>query len=382
MQRITPDLSESAIVAILEDRIRTGVYAPGARLPAERDIALEFGVSRRSVRNAYASLIEKGLMEKPHYRRPFVAFADTLPQMGRPRDVRESVPPQTNQTIAAVLPSHPSLPGGLSIVAGIHKVLTDEGSPHRLSFFDSFHTDRAEILKIEAKALKSVVSEGIGGMIWWYYCDEDAVVDFVRKNPNMPIVFIDRYPQDIHCDFAGIDDLESSRLAVDYLLDMNHRRIAHLMDPGNFSTILERAQGYRQSLHARGVPVDDDLIIHLDWSENRMEQAFDRLYSLKEPPTALFTSNDYIAYEFMHYAETKGIKVPEDLSIIGHGNIDRYMPRQFLTSVDQPFEMIGKAAAKLLLKRLSDKPGPVQSCQQIILQSSLIVRNSCRRIEE
>jgi LacI family transcriptional regulator len=112
-----------------------------------------------------------------------------------------------------------------------------------------------------------------------------------------------------------------------------------------------------------------------------MQQAFDHLFTLPEPPTALFTSNDFIAYEFMDYAESRGLRVPDDLSVVGHGNIDRYVPRPFLTSVDQPFEMIGKAAAKLLLKRLSYKPGPVQTCQQIVLQSPLIVRQSCRRIE-
>jgi LacI family transcriptional regulator len=380
VSRTATGLSQSAITAIIEGRIKSGVYTPGSQLPAERDIAAEFNVSRRFVRNAYADLVDRGLIEKSHYRRPFVTFSGNPSQLDQPREPRESMPPQSTQTIAAILPSHPTCPGGLSVVAGIHRVLAEEGSPHRLSFYDTFHTDRAEVLKIEAKAIKAAIDDGIGGLIWWYYCDEDSVLQVVRNHRNIPIVFIDRYPMDIHCDFAGIDDMESSRLAVDYLLDLNHTRIAHLMDPGNFSTILERAQGYRQSHIARGVPVRDDLIVHLDWSRDRMEQAFNHLFSLKEPPTALFATNDFIAYEFLEYAESRGLRVPDDLSIVGHGNIDRYVPRQFLTSVEQPFEMIGKAAAKLMLRRLADKPGPVQTCQQIILQSPLVIRQSARRI--
>lgn len=380
ISRTATGLSQSAITAIIEGRIKSGVYTPGSQLPAERDVAAEFNVSRRFVRNAYADLVDRGLIEKSHYRRPFVTFSGNPSQLEQPPILRESAPPQSTQTIAAILPSHPTCPGGLSIVAGIHKVLADEGGPHRLSFYDTFHTDRAEILKIEAKAIKAAIEDGVGGLIWWYYSDEDIVLDVVRNNRNIPIVFIDRYPMDIHCDFAGIDDMESSRLAVDYLLDLNHTRIAHLMDPGNFSTILERAQGYRQSHIARGVPVRDDLIVHLDWAEDRMEQAFNRLFSLKEPPTALFATNDFIAYEFMQYAESRGLRVPDDLSIVGHGNMDRYVPRQFLTSVEQPFEMIGKAAAKLMIRRLADKPGPVQTCQQIILQSPLVIRQSARKI--
>ena len=82
-------------------------------------------------------------------------------------------------------------------------------------------------------------------------------------------------------------------------MDLGHTRIAHLMDPGNYSTIMERAQGYREAYMARGLPFDESLMLHLDWDEHRMEKAFDYFYSLPEPPTALFATNDFIAHEFM-----------------------------------------------------------------------------------
>jgi LacI family transcriptional regulator len=153
------------------------------------------------------------------------------------------------------------------------------------------------------------------------------------------------------------------------------------MDPGSYSTIMERAEGYRQAHIVRDLPYSEELVVHLDWSADRIKRAYETLFSLKEPPTALLTSNDFIAYEFMNYLEENGKAAPEDLSIVGHGNIDRYSLRQFLTSVEQPFEGMGKAAAKLLLKRLVNRDDMSNSFQQIILPTPLIIRSSCKKLD-
>lgn len=354
-----------------------GIYAPGSRVPAERALAEEFGVSRRFVRSAYARLIDKGLIEKSHYRRPVVPLSGDLARMAHAAIRTDAASLNCVTTIAAVLPSHPMFPGGLSAVAGIHKVLVDTESPYRLTFHDTFHKERPEVLRREAQAIQSLIDDNIAGLIWWYY-SEETVQRVLQSNPSLPIVFMDRCPEAIRCDFAGIDDVDSSRAAVEYLLDLGHTRIAHLMDPGHYSTIIDRARGYQEALTDRGVMVRDELIVHLDWSENRMEAAFNRLFGLANPPTALFTTNDFIADEFIQIAQAHGVRVPEDLSVVGHGNMDRYTPRPFLTSVDQPFELIGRAAAKLLLKRLNSiDPSP--GFQQIILQAALIERQSCKR---
>jgi len=391
-ETISP-LSETAVAAILEERIKDGIYAPGSRMPAENSLAVDLGVSRRFVRMAYSRLVERGLIQKSHYRRPCVAFSSTAPIRSRIAIEPTAANPVAVPTIAAILPSYPTSPGGLSIVAGIHKVLADRESPYRLTFLDTFHKERPEVLRREAQAIQAAIEDRVAGLIWWYYSDEDAVLQVMKNHPNLAIVFIDRHPHNLHCDFAGIDDLESSRMAVEYLIDLGHTRIAHLKDPGNYSTIVEREQGYRAALQGRGIPVREERIVHLDWEEDRMERAFDRLFApanplfapanpLTEPPTALFTTNDFIAYEFMKVAESRGVRVPEDLSVVGHGNIDRYAPREFLTSVDQPFEMIGRAAAKLMLKRLSAGNELSRTYQHSILHAPLIIRSSCRRLAD
>lgn len=374
------NLSVSAVASLIEGRIKNGTYAPGTRLPAERALTEELGVSRRFVRMAFGELIERGLLEKSHYQRPFVAFAGkgALADRLAPRPPVKAA--SAGQTIAVILPSDPPFPSGLSIVSGIHKVLTDTESHHRLTFLDTFHPARPHVLRREAQAIQSVLENGAGGLIWWHYGSDTWVQEIMRQRPDLPIVFIDRYPQGCHCDFVGIDDMESARAATDYLLDLGHTRIAHLMDPGDYSTILERAQGYRIAHEQRGLAVDEAQIVHLDWDARRMQQAFDHLYSLPAPPTALFATQDYIAHEFIHVAEANGICVPEALSVIGHGNIDRYSARGFLSSVEQDFEAIGRAAARLMLDRLASEPEAFKSFRQIILPAPLVLRTSCRSL--
>lgn len=388
-ERVAPKLetggySETAIVAIIRDRIVTGAYAPGERLPAERVLAAEFGVSRSVVRTAYARLTEQGLIEQSHYRRPFVSFTGSRP-IETMNGSGQIAGGRATNTIAAILPSDPVFAGGLSIVAGIHKTLAETESPYRLTFLDTYHKDRPEVLRREQKAVTSVLSDNAAGLMYWYFSPEDYILEILEQNPNLPLVFLDRHPQDIDCDFVGLDDVESSRIAVEYLIDLNHKRIAHIMDPGDFTTILERAQGYREAHIARGLALDDSLTFHLDWSHDaslvtNTEQAFQHLFGLKNPPTAIFTSNDYIALRFLKVAQAHGMRVPEDISIVGHGNMERWTPHDaFLTTVDQPFDLIGRTAAKLLLKRLESSRRS-STYQQIILPAPLIVRQSARAL--
>jgi len=378
------DLSDTAVAAIVSERIRHGYYPPGCRVPPERTLAAELGVSRRFVRMAYDRLTAEGVIEKKHHRRPIVPLSGDrsgfggLPGRFVFRGSEFELPSSASvKTIASVLPSHPVCPGGLAMIAGIHRVLTDYDSHYRMQLYDTYHASRSEVLRLESKAINAIRDlSNVEGLIWWCYSDDDVIVDFLRDYPQIATVFIDRRPGGAAVDFVGIDDVESSRAAVEHLFDLGHRRIAHMMDPGNYSTIVDRAAGYREAHIARGVPVDPDLLLGLDWSVDRMERTLDRLLALKNPPTAVFASNDFIAYEMVEAAEKRGILVPRDLSVMGHGNIDQFTPRQFLSTVEQPFELIGRTAARLLLRRLTGLPQPEDSTQHIILQAPLILRKS------
>src|SRR3569833_3092067 len=274
------DLSDAAVAAIISERIRHGFYPPGCRVPPERVLDAELGVSRRLVRMAYDRLTAEGVIEKSHHRRPIVALPGKFVFRGPEMEL-----PQTGlRTIAAILPSHPVCPCGLAIIAGIHRVLTDGDSPYRMSLYDTFNSRRSEVLRLEMKALNTIremadpangTAQRIDGLIWWCYSNDEVVAEFCREFPHISTVFIDRRPSGSRVDFVGIDDVESSRAAVEHLFEIGHRRVAHLMDPGNYSTIIDRAAGYREAHIRHGVPIDPALMVSLDWSEERMERALD-----------------------------------------------------------------------------------------------------------
>ena len=365
------ELSHTAIVTVLRERILEGYYPQGSRLPSENTLVAEFGVSRWFVRRAFDELVQEGLIERKDFHRPVVPIREGFVYK-RPEVTRSTT------TIAAILPSHPVCSGGLAIVAGITRALAQSGSEYRAEIHDnSFLSTREAMLQQERTALENVRnSTSIAGLIWWCAGDAAVVAGFQRARPDLPIVFIDRVPIEGPVDFVGIDDVESANAAVTALLNMGHKRIAHIMDAGDYSTIEDRARGYRNALVSAGVDVDPALTVKLDWPGVSSAEALDLLMSQADPPTAVFTTNDYIAYSVIDAAEARGIDVPSDLSVMGHGNLDQFSPRKFLSTVEQPFEMTGRMATRLMLRRLDLPTLPTSSSQHIVLPSPVILRRS------
>jgi len=380
------DLCYEAVAAIVRERIRHGLYAPGCRVPPQRVLAEELGVSRRFVYMAYDSLTADGIIERRHNRRPFVPLRSPYPAAAYGLSPTatfgfrngNSAEATAVKTIAAVLPSHPLRPDGLAIIAGIHRVLTDSGSEYRMQLYDTHQMSRAAADILEVKALAAIGDlPNVAGLIWSSQGGDEQIVDFLRDHPHIAPVFIERLPTCAPVDFVGVDDVESARCAVDFLFDQGHRRIAHIVVSAGHSSTTDRMTGYRAAHVERGVAIDDDLLVELGGGSDRIERALDYLYDLPSPPTAVLAGNDFMAYELIAEAEERGIRVPRDLSVIGHGNIDQFAPRQFLSSVAQPFELIGRSAARLLLRRLQSRSVPEDSYQHIILQAPLILRKSC-----
>jgi len=380
------DLCYEAVAAIVKDRIRHGTYPPGCRVPPQRVLAEELGVSRRFVYMAYDSLTADGIIERRHNRRPFVPLrpVQSVEAYGLSRAAtfgfRNGIAAEATavKTIAAVLPSHPLRPDGLAIIAGIHRVLTDSGSQYRMQLYDTHQMSRSAADILEAKALGAISDlPNVAGLIWSSQGGDEQIVDFLQDHPHIAPVFIERLPTCAPVDFVGVDDVESARCAVDFLFDQGHRRIAHVVVSTTHSSTIDRMAGYRAAHVERGVAVDDALLVELGSAGDRIERALDHLYTLPSPPTAVLAGSDFVAYDLIAAAEERSIRVPRDLSVIGYGNIDQFAPRQFLSSLGQPFELIGRSAARLLLRRLQSRSVPEESYQHIILQAPLIMRKSC-----
>jgi LacI family transcriptional regulator len=156
------------------------------------------------------------------------------------------------------------------------------------------------------------------------------------------------------------------------------------MVAGNFSMSdrsLHRWHGYKQCLNKHGIPYAKELLVQTEYSLSGGKNSTRQLLELKDRPTALFCSNDYLALGAMKGARAFGLELPRDLSIVGFDDIQitSYITPE-LTTVYQPAYDMGRHGAQLLFELMDKRP---LKAVQMMLKTSLIIRDStttCRRV--
>lgn len=196
----------------------------------------------------------------------------------------------------------------------------------------------------------------------------------VLKNRSIPCVLVDRFfPK---CDFPSVrvDDRAVGRLATQCLIDFGHTRIAHIQGPGVSPASLRR-KGYLDALKASGILSDPAWIEAGNFEIEGGREAMKKLLALKVRPTAVFAANDPMAIGAVYACRDAGMRVPQDLSVIGAGNIEGpHHPNPFLTTVDWPREELGRAAATLLLEAIN-QPDQRQALTRVF-DPTVLVRQS------
>lgn len=149
--------------------------------------------------------------------------------------------------------------------------------------------------------------------------------------------------------FVGADNFEGAYQATTFLLSRGHRRIAHLAGPGRLGSARDRLRGHLRALRDAGVDVDPHLVLEGTYSESFGASALSRVLRLEDPPTAVFAASDIVAVGLAAAAPMHGLRIPEDLSLIGFDGIEQgawVTPR--LSTVVQPLAEIARQALDLL----------------------------------
>jgi LacI family transcriptional regulator len=200
----------------------------------------------------------------------------------------------------------------------------------------------------------------------------------VRK--NIPIVLFDRVIDGLNATRVVVDDREGSFKAVDYLARTGCKRIAYIGGPSHLYISEQRKEGYLQALKKHNLKIDTNLIVHCHELINEPTEACADLLNSNERPDAFFCMNDPIAIEVIQVAKAKGLRIPEDISVVGFTNepVSQYIEPS-ITTMAQPSYEIGRVAAKLFLQQLEEKDDfkPVTT----IIPTELIIRNSTRKLE-
>ena len=197
---------------------------------------------------------------------------------------------------------------------------------------------------------------------------------------KIPLVVADREMPDLDVDLVLVDNSRGGYEATKYLLELGHRRIGCISGPSEITPSAERIKGYRQAVSEFDVPFDENLIVRGDFQFEGGKRAMSQLLALPKLPSAVFICNDVMAIGAMGSIHSAGLKMPEDISIVGFDDISQasatWPP---LTTIAQPIEQMARIATELLIQRLSDSAGPER--RRIVLEASLVIRGSCAKYE-
>jgi DNA-binding LacI/PurR family transcriptional regulator len=283
----------------------------------------------------------------------------------QPNDVARALVGMATRTIALLLPdiTNPFFP---ELVKGV-QILADERGHLLLLCHNADDEEKAvaDIEMLRRKKIDGILlvagALGAGGI--------------AAATSGIPTVVLDRRIPGLTCDLVTVDHRAGARAAVEHLLSLGHRRIAHVTGPMDVVSGHERRAGWRDALVAAGIEPDPALVVEGDFQEDGGYEAARELLS-RGGFTAVFAANDLSAIGVLRGLIESGIRVPDDVSVMGFDGVHLAAyttPR--LTTVAQPVFELGRRAAELLLDRVA-AGAPQQHPETVILGTSLVVRDS------
>lgn len=205
---------------------------------------------------------------------------------------------------------------------------------------------------------------------------------------NYPVIIVDDQGLPTNTPWIGVDNRGGGYQATRRLLELGHRRIAFIAGPSTYQCSHERYDGYAQALAEAGLQVDPALLLRGDYELPSGREAARALLSLEDRPTAVFASNDLMAYGILEVAAERGVRIPDEIALVGFDDImpsAHTMPA--LTTIRQPFFEMGKEAITRLLALVERAPvGSGRAAPQstealadltLFFPTQLIVRASC-----
>jgi LacI family transcriptional regulator len=191
-----------------------------------------------------------------------------------------------------------------------------------------------------------------------------------------PLVAIDPHKESTSFPAVIATNHAGAMTAMEYLLSLGHRRIGFISGRSELQSAVRRLQGYQDSLRQANIPLAPELIQVGDYTAATGFACTQKLLNLPDPPTAIFAANDQSALGVLKAAKEAGLRVPDDLSVIGFDNIPE-ADYSGLTTVDQFIDRMGYVATEMLVSLIQGKP-PESNLYKI--PTRLIVRDSCRAI--
>jgi LacI family transcriptional regulator len=284
----------------------------------------------------------------------------------RPNPIARGLKTNRSYTIGVLIPdiTNPLFP---PILRGIEDRLDDAG-------YTSLIVNTDNDAKRERSYLEALRARQVDGFISaTARLDQAFLADLAAG--GVPLVLVNRSLEDRSVPAVTVDDRQGIRLAVEHVAELGHSRIGHVAGPQNISTGRRRYLGFLEAMRAAGLEaLGEQVRFSTSFTEAEGARVSSELLGVADDITAIVAANDRLAIGCYDTLEARGLRCPDDLSIVGFNDmpfVDRLRPP--LTSVRVPQREIGTEAANLLLQRLSNGS---QTPREILLEPTLVVRGS------
>lgn len=371
--------------------IESGRLRSGDKIPTEKELMAQYGTSRITTSRALKELENLGYLVRIKAKGSFItpksAWKNGQSQEG------------SKPTISMVLLA----PAGkisleLEVIHGAEIAGRERGYNLSVHTIDIHAADDREQRAREKSLINDILNDGSSGVVIYPCSTFDSPEIYNRMAcKSFPFVLLDRKVFGVEAPLVSSDNRGGFQALVDHLVDWGHRRIAFVS--GNTyesSCRSERYAGYVQAMTEHRLTLSDDYIEHnlfpsqyrntyygdIETRNYALREAIkgmlDRFMYLPEPPSAISSSNDYIALNIMNVARDMGIRIPEDLSLTGFDGLEicSYVnPR--LTTVAQNFSLLGQTTVTLLDSLIRD---PQRRVEEIRIDTKLVLGESVRRL--
>lgn len=278
---------------------------------------------------------------------------------------------KTNRTntIGIVIPDFTDI-YATTIVRNVEQKLYEYG-------YNIFVCDSWGSLDLERNKVDILVQKLVDGLII-YPCSDDVSHLSRAKDTGVPIVTIDMAVKDFECDQVLSDNVNATYKAVEWLIGNNHKRIGLINGHVHRFTSGERFKGYERAHADYSLEIDRQLVKNSGYDEKSGYESLVQLMKLTNPPTAVVACNYYTTIGIVKAINDMGIKVPDELSLIGFDDLGlSEVVKPALSVITQPMEEIGRKAAELILSRINgdyhDFPSVVR------LKTGFVLRDSTKR---
>lgn len=286
-----------------------------------------------------------------------------------PNSIAMSLVKKRTNTVGVVIPGFIIHFYSMAISA-MQKYLMEAG-------FNVMICQSGEQYTTEVKNINTLLSSRVDGIICSLSRDTQDIEHLkMVQQKGIPLIMFNRVSKDLNVSKVLVDDYSGARDAVEHLVQCGYQRIAHIAGPKTLQISTNRLNGYREALQNHGMRFQDELLVHCDFTIESGMRATEQLLSLSNPPDAIFVVCDAAAFGTMKVAKQKGLRIPDDLGIVGFTNeplSDLVDPG--LTTISQPTYEIGKTAARIFLEQIVLDPED-RFPETRILKSELVVRSS------